>query len=583
MAENRETDLHKAVWKLKPYLLGAFGFSAVITLLSLAPIGYMRDVYGPVMDSRSQHTLGMVTLVLVIALVLSTFVEWVRARVMAAASVKFAEQMAPRVFDATFTANLARHPGARMALGDLRLLRNFITSATLVAIMDAPLGMLFLLLVFMINEMMGVFALVGAVLVFVIGVWAERKVGPLVKEAQRYAAGAQNFVADSSRNAQTVEAMGMRSAVQKRWLAIQNEFLKNQALASSAQALGSSLSKVVMLAQGSLVLGVGVLLTIMEVLPPQAGAFLIVAKILGGKALAPLMILINSWKQIAAAQDAYERLDAFLSQYSEREERMALPSPSGHLAAQGAAIRAPGTKKTIQVDVSFVLKQGKTLAIIGPSGTGKSSLAKALLGIWPPFVGSIRLDGADIAAWDKRELGPHIGYLPQDVELFDGTIAENIARFGEVDRAKVQAAATLAGLESFVNDLPEGLDTQLGPEGAVLSGGQRQRVGLARALYGDPRLVVLDEPNSSLDERGEAALVQVILALKARGTTVVLITHRRNLVLLSDQVLILGEGRPEFYGPRDQVLARLGMAPAQPQTPAVTGPATPKTDVSPAT
>ena len=559
MSDNAPSELRLAVRALRPYVVLALGFSTVITLLQLAPIGYMRDVYGPVMDSRSEHTLWMVTLILVAALAMTAVLEWVRGRIMAAAAVKFSERMGQRVFDATFMANLARHPASRMALTDLRLVRNFITSPSMVAMMDAPLGLFFLVLVFMIHPLMGMLSLVGAVLVLAIGIWSERKVNPQIKQAQRFASTAQVFIADATRNAQTVEAMGMRGAVQLRWMTIQNEFLRFQAKASMAQALGMTGSRIVTIAQGSLVMGMGVLLTITDVLPPQAGAFLIIGKLLGAKAVAPVMQLINSWKQVAAAWDSYERLEMFLGQFAAKEERMPMPAPKGHLAVEGVAVRAPATKKTIQVDVTCHVKQGMTLAILGPSGSGKSSLAKVLLGIWPPLVGSVRLDGVDVSTWDKAELGPHLGYLPQDVELFDGTIAENIARFGDVDMDKVKAAAALAGIESFVDELPDGLNTMMGADGVMLSGGQRQRVGLARALYDDPKLVVLDEPNSSLDERGDIALIQAILKLKARGTTVVLITHRMNLVQLSDQILLLGDGKPDAYGPRDQVLARLGV------------------------
>lgn len=564
MSQPVKSDLRLAVEGLRPYLLWAVLFTTVASLLSLAPIGYMRDVYGPVLDARSEHTLLMVTLILVGALLMAAFIEWARARMLAAASIRFAESLSPRVFDATFRANLYRSPGARVALGDLRMLRNFITSPSFVALLDAPMGLLFIFLVFMIHPVMGFMSLLGALIVFVLGLLAERQVRPLVNEAQRYSNAAQAFAADSGRNAQVIEAMGMLGAVRQRWLDMQNRFLRDQARASEAQSVGSAASKVVMLAQGSLILGVGVFLSIIGVLPPQAGAYLIIAKLLGAKAIQPLMQVIQSWKQIVAARDSWERLGEFLQRMPERERRMSLPPPSGHLSLENVAVRAPGTKQTILVDVSLTLKAGRVLAVVGPSGSGKSSLARVLIGIWAPVVGSVRLDGADVASWDKADLGVHIGYLPQDVELFDGTIAENIARFGEVDMEQVRRAATLAGLDPILADLPAGLDTDIGDDGCILSGGQRQRVGLARALYGDPRLVVLDEPNSSLDERGEADLVNAIADLKRRGCTVVVITHRRSVLPVVDQMLVLNEGRPRLYGPRDKVLAELMGRPAQP-------------------
>ena len=569
MSQTRISELRQALVALSPYLVTALVFATAVALLSLAPIGYMRDVYGPVLNARSSDTLFMVTFILVGALVASSFLEWDRARVMAGASVRFAEAMSRRVFSASFQANLQRLPGARQALGDLLAIRNFITSPTMVALLDAPMGLIFLGLVFLISPFMGAFSLFGALAVLVIGVLSEREVSPLMTQAQRFSFAASNFAADSGRNAQVIEGMGMRAAVRRRWLALHKQFLRDQALASEAQARGAAASKFVLLAQGSLLLGIGVLFTIWGILSPQAGALIIIAKLLGVKAIAPLMQLINSWKQVVVARDAWERLDEFLEKVPQREKRLSMPAPKGHLALDAVAVRAPGTKKTVLVDVTFVVKPGRVLGVIGPSGSGKSSLARTVIGLWTPIAGSVRLDGVDVSGWDKAELGPHIGYLPQDVELFDGTLAENIARFGEVDMDKVRAAATLAGLDPIVAQLPHGLDTEIGDDGCTLSGGQRQRVGLARAMYGDPRLLVLDEPNSSLDERGEADLVAAIRSLSGRGCTVVVITHRKGLLAATHQLLVLADGRPKMFGPRDQVLAKISPAPAAPAAPPV--------------
>ena len=584
MSQPRVSELRQALIPLRPYLVTAVVFTTVVALLSLAPIGYMRDVYGPVLNARSSHALFMVTLILIGMLLVSALLEWARSRVMAGASVRFAESMSQRVFDASFRANLLKVPGARQALGDLLVIRNFITSPTMVALMDAPMGLIFLGLVFLINPLMGAFSLFGALVVFVLGIMSERKVSPLMTQAQRFSIAASNFAADSGRNAQVIEAMGMRRAVQQRWLALHNQFLRDQALASAVQAQGSAASKFVMLAQGSLLLGIGVLFTLWGVISPQAGALIIIAKLLGAKAIAPLMQLINSWKQVVVARDSWERLDEFLAKVPEREKRMSMPAPRGHLALENVAVRAPGTKRTVLMDVGLVVKPGRVLGVIGPSGSGKSSLARTIIGLWTPITGAVRLDGVEVSGWDKAELGPHIGYLPQDVELFDGTLAENIARFGEVDRDKVHAAATLAGLDPIVAQLPQGLDTDIGDDGCTLSGGQRQRVGLARAMYGDPRLLVLDEPNSSLDERGEADLIAAIRTLSGRGCTVVLITHRKGLLAATDQLLVLADGRPKMFGPRDQVLAKMGRGPsgadAAPPPPAPAAAGTPPAEAA---
>jgi len=560
MGRPAPSELREAVRQIEGYLRKAFGLSTAITVLSLAPIGYMRDVYGPVLNARSESALAWVTLILVLALAMSAFVEWARARVLGAASVRLAEILSPRVFDCTFRADLQRLPGARQGLVDLRIVRNFLVSPSLQALMDAPLGLFFLLLVFMIHPLMGMLSMLGAVIVFVIGWVSEASVRPLVKEANAQQMRAQQFAADAGRNAQVIEAMGMRETIRERWSQWQDKFLSYQALASAAQARGAAASKVVMLAQGSLLLGLGVLFTIMGILSPAQGAAVIIAKLLGAKALAPLMLLINSWKQVVSARDAYERLDQFLQSIPPREERMSMPAPQGHLSVEGAAVRAPGTKKTVLVDLSFTLKAGRILAVIGPSGSGKSSLARLIIGLWPPVVGSVRLDGSDVAGWDKQELGQYLGYLPQDVELFDGTLAENIARFAEPDEGKLREAAALAGLDALVASLPQGLHTPIGDGGALLSGGQRQRVGLARAFYGAPCLVVLDEPNASLDLQGEIDLHQALLTLKQRGSSVVVITHRKSVLRAADNILVLADGRPKMYGPANQVMAKLSAA-----------------------
>jgi len=570
----KETEMRTVVKRLRPMLAVAVGFSVAITFLALAPLGYMRDVYGPVIDARSERTLFWVTVVLLLALVMSALVEWARAKVMAAMSIRFAELVSPRLFEATFRADLQKLQGSRQALSDLRMVRNFITSPSMVALIDAPLGLIFLALVFAIHHMMGFMSVLGAVMVFVIGWAVERKVRPLVQQAQRNSVVAQNFAAESARNAQVVEAMGMRPAIQRRWYAWQNQFLRDQAFASAVQAQGAVISKVVMLAQGSLVLGLGVLLTITGVLPPAAGAALIIAKLLGARAVAPLMQVIQSWKTIIEARDAYERVETFLEKIPPRTRGMPMPPPTGHIAAEAASARAPGTKKTVLTDVSFVVKAGRGLAIVGPSGSGKSSLGRLLVGLWAPIAGTVRLDGVDVSSWDKTELGPHIGYLPQDVELFDGTIAENIARFGEIDEDKVREVCELVGLEPTLAQLSEGIHTPIGDDGCVLSGGQRQRVGLARAMYGTPRLLVLDEPNSSLDDRGEEELVAALAQMKRRGCTVVVITHRKPLLAVVEQILVISEGRAKMFGPKAQVLERLaGKAEPPPATPLAVEPA----------
>jgi ATP-binding cassette subfamily C exporter for protease/lipase len=287
---------------------------------------------------------------------------------------------------------------------------------------------------------------------------------------------------------------------------------------------------------------------------------MIIASILGGMAAGPIMQMVFGWKMVVNARDSFARLEDFLEEFPAQEQRMPLPAPKGHLSVEGVTAGAPGSQVPIVKNVSFGLSPGECLAIIGPSASGKTSLARLLIGVWPTMAGKIRLDGSDIYSWTKEELGPHLGYLPQGVELFDGTLADNIARFGDVDMEQVKLAASIAGLDPVVNDLPEGFKTFLGPEGVTLSGGQRQRVGIARAIYGGPSLVVLDEPNSSLDQAGEAALVNMLRELQKLGTTVIVITHRTQILSEVQKILIMRDGMAQAFGPRDDVLAALQKA-----------------------
>jgi ATP-binding cassette subfamily C exporter for protease/lipase len=544
----------QAMWQLKPYVLLAFFLSVFSGLLALAPIGYMREVYGPVVTTRSEWTLAMVTLLLVMALVMAAVIEWVRQRVMSAGSVRLATLLGHRIFEATFFANLHNAKGANTALSDLRQVRMFLASPTAAVILDAPIGLLLLGLIFYINSTMGLLSLVGAALTLIIGLITERAVRPTMTEALERAQLANAYAADASRNAEAIQAMGMLGSVRARWMMVQQDYLAKQTAANNHQSLGTATTKVVMLVQGSALLGVGTMLTLLGHMSPQQGALLIVAKLIGALAVRPLMQLIQSWKAVVVFRDSFTRLEAFLNRIQPPQPGMQLPAPSGALEFRKATVTAPGSKDTLLSDVTVRVEPGQCLAVIGPSGSGKSTLARLATGVWPPRLGEVRLEGVSLSAWPKSELGPHLGYLPQDVELFDGTIRENIARFGPVNAEALALAVSESGLQQILDTLPEGLETLLGSDGARLSGGQRQRVGLARALYGSPHLLVLDEPNASLDAKGDQALAQAIESAKARGAMVVLITHRPEVLELADLLLVLRDGRPVVSGTRQEVL-----------------------------
>ena len=551
------SELRTTLFENASHIRNAFLFTLVANLLSLAPVGYMKDVYGPVLNSRSEHVLIVVTLMLVGFLVASGFLEWVRFRLMQAVAVAFNEKMGVRVFEASYRSFLrTRSSTSRLALQDLKTIRNFLSSPGMLAIMDTPVSIFFIALVYLIHPRMGVVTMCAVGLLFLIGYWTELMVRPNVKFAQKANAQAQLYVADSAGNAQTIHAMGMMRNVQNKWEEIQREHINKMAEATRSQSLGATLSKLIMIGQGSVVLGLGCWLTLMGELPDGGGA-MIIASIIGGRAIQPLVKLIGSWKSIVTVGDAYTRLDEFLSENPPPVSGMTLPPPKGVLHVDNLSARAPGAKAIILSNVTFSLKQGICLAVMGPSGSGKSSLARMLVGVWPSMSGSIRLDDVDIFNWSKDELGAYLGYLPQDIELLEGSIAENISRFGELDEAQLQKAIELVGLTDFINNLPDKLATQVGEDGTVFSGGQRQRLGLARAIYGNPRFVVLDEPNANLDMEGNHALYKLLQHLKEAGTTVVVVTHKKDILKYSDRILVMKGGKPKIFGPRDQVLDKL--------------------------
>lgn len=554
-AQNGE--LKEALLALRPQLKHTIFFSVFTTLLSLAPTIYMLEVYDRVVNSTSMTTLTMETIAVVGFLLMFQLLEWVRNSIMQHAALQFDQRTSQRTFNALFEAHLKRLAGATgQVLNDLRTLRNFIASPALLAIIDVPLAMIYMLAIFMINTTMGWFAVVGGLLQITLTWFNQRSSQPPLTEANRAAIDAQNYVSSTLRNAQVIAAMGMQKNVQSRWLKKQEHFLIKQAAASDTAGSFSTAARFVQQTQSSILLGLGAWLLLEDKFPGGAG-MMIVGSIFGGKALAPLVQLIGQWKTVVGAREAYQRLDGLLNLIPAKEPGMPLPPPQGNLSVENLIAGAPGSAAAILRGVSFALPAGKVLAVVGPSASGKTTLARLLMGIWPANSGKVRLDGADIQPWNKSELGPHVGYLPQDVELFEGTIAENIARFGEVDMDRVEAAAKAVGLHDVLLAMPDGYDSNIGEEGCFLSGGQRQRVGLARAIYGQPRFVVLDEPNSSLDEAGERDLLQTLQLLKSQGTTVVVITHRTSLLAAVDLMLILQDGQVKAYGPRDEVLAAL--------------------------
>ena len=558
--QEKPGELRQAVTALRGYFVRAAWFSVCSGLLLLAPSGYMLEVYGRVVNSRSTLTLAMLTLLVLAAFCLMEVLEWARTEVMYRAGRKLDQKLRNRVFAAIFEAGRKRLPGGTaQPLNDLRTLREFLYSPPLLALMEAPVALVCMGLMFAISPVLGWSAVVGSLLQVFVGWLNDRNTRPPLVSANRCAIEAQQYADAALRNSQVIESMGMLRDVHRRWMARRREFLQREAVASDSAGSYQALSKFLQVTTGSLLLGLGAWLLLRNQLNGDAG-MMVVGSILGGRALAPLVLLVAQWRMVVNASDAWQRLDSLLAAIAPRPDTMPLPPPKGALQVESVVAGAPGGGSAILRNVGFALAPGEVLAVVGPSAAGKTTLARLLVGLWPAASGKVRLDGADVFAWDKTELGPHIGYLPQEVELLEGTLAENIARFAEVRPGKVRAAAMAVDLHGWIMSLPLGYDTPIGPEGAVLSGGQRQRVALARALYGQPALVVLDEPNSSLDDAGDAALAAAILALKARGTTFVVMTHRTSVLAVADKMLVLCDGAMQGFGARDEVLAALRQA-----------------------
>ncbi len=554
------SELRQAVLSLRPYFVRATWFSVLSCLLILAPSGYMLEVFERVINSRSHLTLAMLTVLVLGAYVLMEILEWARAEILHGAGLQLDQQMRNRVFGAIFEANLKRMPGGSVQpLNDFRTLRDFLGSPPLLALMEAPVSLVILALMFAISPVLGWAAVVGSLVQVFVGWLNERSTQPPLVAANRSAIAAQQYADGSLRNAQVIESMGMLRDIHRRWMEKQREFLGLQAMASDQAGGYQAVTKFLQVTMGSLLLGLGAWLLLKNQLNGGAG-MMVVGSILGGRVLAPLVQIVTQWRSVVNVRDAWQRLESLLAAVPPRPDSMSLPAPRGLLQVESLVAGAPSGGPAIIKNVAFSLAPGEVLAVVGPSASGKTTLARLLLGLWPAAAGKVRLDGADIFSWDKSELGPHIGYLPQGVELLEGTLAENIARFGDIESAKVRTAAQAVGLHDYIMSLPQGYASPVGREGAMLSGGQRQRVALARAIYGDPVLVVLDEPNSSLDEAGDAALASAILELKARGTTFVVMTHRSSVLAVADKMLVLRDGIMQAFGPRDEVLAALKKA-----------------------
>ncbi|MEG1610238.1 MAG: type I secretion system permease/ATPase [Bilophila sp.] len=535
------------------YFFGyAFFFSMFVNILQLTFSIYMLQVYDKVLTSYNLSTLAVITVAAVVALVVLASLEWIRSRLLVRAGIEFDRMLSIPVLNENLK-NATDPSGSKRqgTLRDVQLLRNFLGGNAVFAFFDVPWMPIYFILIFILHPALGMVAVFGGVMVFILGFLTERFTRKKLESAGMLNAHAGNFLTATMRNASIVRSMGMIGAVAARWEKMNNIVIELQTRASHSAGLLHSISKALRVGLQVLIYAVGAYLAVTH---QSTAGVMIAASIVMGRALAPIDQAMATYKQSLEAKAAYGRLKTLMDG-PKLPPPMELPDPHGELSTENLVFATQG--RHIIKGVSFNLPAGQSVAIIGPSAAGKSTLCKLLLGIWEPSAGKVRIDRADIASWDSEKLGPFIGYLPQDVELFSGSIAENIARMGTVDSEKVIFAAKLAGVHNLVLHLPKGYDTQIGDQGAVLSGGQRQRIGLARALYGNPRVVVLDEPNSNLDEEGEACLLQAVMNLRQLKATVVLVTHKPNILSTVDNIILMQDGQLVLCGPRQEVLNKL--------------------------
>ncbi|MGJ0318303.1 type I secretion system permease/ATPase [Aliarcobacter cryaerophilus] len=563
--EVEESELKQTIIKAKKSIFMAGLFSMFINVLMLVPPLYMLQLYDRVLTSRSESTLYMLTLIVIVLFVTMGLLEVVRSRVLVKFGNRFANILSNRIFESTFElANKKPEAASSRLMGDFTQLRQFLTGNGLFAFFDAPWIPIYIIVLFLFHPYFGFFAIFAAIILVAITFLNEYTTKEKMDNANTLNRDSMMQLEANIRNAEVINAMGMKTNVRKKWEEKYFGFLNAQNDASNKAGIWSNLSKTLRMFFQSMILGLGAYLAVnMEL----SAGMMIAGSIIMGRALAPLDLMIATWKGFSGARMSYKRIDQLLKDFPKNKEYMELPAPKGFISVEGVYAKPPASNKYTLENLNFSINKGDILGVIGASAAGKSTLARIILGVWPVQIGTVRIDGADISQWDREHLGKYIGYLPQDIELFSGTISENIARFNEVDSQKVIEAAMKAGVHEMILRLPEGYDTVIGSGAVVLSGGQRQRIGLARAIYDNPVFVVLDEPNSNLDEQGELALLKTVEELKQSGTTVVIITHRPNILKVTNKILIMNSGKIERYATTEEILGAVAKQNQSAQTP----------------
>ena len=574
-----QSELKEAILESKKSFIVVGFFSMFINLLMLVPTLYMLQLYGRVMTSRSESTLYMLTGIVVVLFITMALLEIVRSKVLVRVGNRLDKALSQRIFNTLFElANKQPGKASSMPLSDLTQVRQFLTGNGLFAFFDAPWIPIYISVLYLFHPYYAYFAIFAALVLVTFTILNSYFTKEKLAQANQYSRASTMFVDSNLRNAEVINAMGMRTNVRKKWEERYYAFLNAQNDASNKAGIWANVSKSTRMMFQSLMLGLGGYLAIHNEVGP---GMMIAGSIVMGRALAPLDLMINTWKGFSSAKMAYARIDALLNDFPKDKEYMELPTPEGEILLEGVAVIPPGAKQPSLRGISMKIEKGDVVGIIGPSAAGKSSLARVILGLWPLVQGKVRLDKADIHQWDKEHLGKYVGYLPQDIELFEGTISQNIARFHEVDPTKVVEAAKKAGVHELILRLPDGYDTKIGAGGASLSGGQRQRIGFARAIYDNPVLVVLDEPNSNLDDQGEASLVNAIKLLKENNTTIILITHRPSILQVTNKIAVIKQGVLELYGDSKEILEKMAAASKQTAAPKqVSKPTTPMPKIS---
>ena len=551
--------LLSSIFELKSAWVAVFVFSMTINLLMLAPTIYMMQVSDRVMTSRNMTTLIMLSLLALAIFAIMATLEWARSRVMVRLGIRLDRRLGARLLALSHRFEVEKLADGRRLLSDLNHLRTFLTGYAVFAVLDAPWVPIFLIVTVMLHPLLALVASAGAVALVVLTYVTERSIRAPLADSNNSAAETSQFVATNMRHGEIIEAMGMFPMMLQRWQQKQDRHLMQQAIASDRAGIVQGITKFVRMTNQAVAMGVGGYLFLTTDVSP---AIVFAASLLSSRISQPIESLTATWSQLGTVRECWRRLDHALRYADKEYSGIDLPAPKGEVTLEGVFGGPPGAPTPFVQSVNLKIPAGVIVAIVGSSASGKSTLVRLITGVWTPRMGTVRLDGADLRTWPRERLGPFIGYLPQDVELIEGTVAENIARLGPLDSERVIAAARAAGVHEMVLQMAEGYGTQVGANGAFLSGGQRQRVALARAMYGDPPLLVLDEPNANLDEAGELALDTALQQAKQRGQTVMIVSHRPIAIRNCDLILVMQEGQVLLYGPREQVMAKLASAAA---------------------